>query len=188
MGAGFDSFIVRQPAFARDLAIVEIDHPATQALKRRRLDECGVPVPPNVRFVAADLAAEPVADVLGRAGVSRTAPAFFAWLGVTVYLSRDANRATLAAIAAASAPGSELVFTYVDARVLDRLRAHRAAPDEPWVSGFDPASLPSGLAALGLRLVEDLDGTALAARYAGALVPGRAGHVARAEVRRPPPH
>src|SRR5439155_11527899 len=55
IGAGFDSFIIRQPAFARDITIFEIDHPASQAMKQRRLEECGVSIPSNVRFVAADL-------------------------------------------------------------------------------------------------------------------------------------
>jgi O-methyltransferase involved in polyketide biosynthesis len=39
IGAGFDSFILRRPAFAADLEIFEIDHPATQSLKRKRIAE-----------------------------------------------------------------------------------------------------------------------------------------------------
>src|SRR5262245_64518586 len=114
IGAGFDSFIVRQPAFARDIDVLEIDHPATQAMKRERLAACGVVVPPNVRFVPADLSEESLASVLVRCGFSRTVPAFFSWLGVTIYLSRETNLATLAGIAQSSAPGSAVVFTYID--------------------------------------------------------------------------
>lgn len=193
VGAGFDGFLLRQPAFARDVTIFEIDHPASQAMKRRHLDACGVTVPPNVRFVPADLGAEPLAGVLARCGFSRALPAFFSWLGVTIYLSPDANVATLRGIAASSAPASELVFTYVDQRAFDdrsaefaRLRAGRAVSEEPWVSGFDPATLADELAALGLALVEDLGSPALRERFctgrADGLSPGRAGHVARAEV------
>ncbi len=194
IGAGLDSFIVRQPAFARDLHIFEIDHPATQAMKRQRLDECAARVPPNVDFVPADLTREPLASVLARCNVSRTLPAFFSWLGVTIYLSRDANLATLRGIAASSAAGTEIVFTYIDqqvleggrSQVLEKMRAIRAALGEPWLSGFNPATLASELEVLGLRLVEDLGSLELQQRYCtgrtDGLSPSTSGHVARARV------
>jgi methyltransferase (TIGR00027 family) len=194
LGAGFDSFIVRQPAFARDIDIFEIDHPASQVSKRRRLAECAVPIPPNVHFVSADLSQEALASVLARCAFSRAVPAFFSWLGVTIYLARDANAATLRGIATSSAPGSELAFTYIDQRVLDgrrsamleTMRARRAALDEPWLSGFNPATLAAELRGLGLVLVEDLGGLELRERYCAGrtdgLSPGMAGHVARVRV------
>ncbi len=194
VGAGLDSFIVRQPAFARDLEIIEIDHPATQAMKRQRLAECAVPIPPNVRFVPADLSRESLASVLVRGNVSRVVPAFFSWLGVTIYLSRDTNLVTLRGIAASSAPGSEVVFTYIDQRVLEggrsekleKMRARVAAQGEPWLSGFDPTTLANELRDLGLVLVEDLGAAQLRARYCAkrtdGLSPGATGHIARAQV------
>jgi methyltransferase (TIGR00027 family) len=194
IGAGFDSFIVRQPLFAREVEIFEIDHPATQAMKRERLAACGAAIPPNVRFVPADLAAESLAPVLARCGFSRIVPAFFSWLGVTIYLTRETNLATLAGIAKSSAPGSEVVFTYIDQRALEdgasdtmgRMRAARAAENEPWVSGFDPATLGDDLRALGLELVEDLGSVGLSERYVAGrtdgLLLGKAGHIARVRV------
>jgi methyltransferase (TIGR00027 family) len=195
LGAGLDSFCVRQPAFARTLAIFEVDTPASQALKRERL--AGVEVPANVHFVPADLAREPLGVALRGAGFSSTVPAFFSWLGVTVYLSRDANMTTLRAIAACSAPGSELVFTYLDQRVLDArppgleaMRSKRAERGEPWVSGFDPTTLAAELRVIGLVLLEDLAGAEMTARYCAGrtdgLAAGGTGHVARARVERPP--
>ena len=193
IGAGFDSFILRQPPFAQDLAIFEIDHPASQAMKRQRLAECGAIIPSNVRFVPADLRHQSLPSVLAGCGFSRDTPAFFSWLGVTIYLSRDANRATLRGVALAAAAASEIVFTYTDARafdgrggeVLERMRARRAAEGEPWISGFDPTSLAHDLQGLGLRLVEDLDGPGLLQRHCvgrtDALSLGPASHIARAE-------
>jgi len=194
IGAGFDSFIVRQPLFARDIAIFEIDHPATQAMKRERLEACGAVIPSNVRFVPADLAAESLASVLARCGFSRIVPGFFSWLGVTIYLTRETNLATLAGIAESSAPASEVVFTYIDQRALEeggsdtmgRMRAARAAENEPWVSGFDPTTLADDVRALGLELVEDLGSSGLRERYLAertdGLLLGGAGHIARARV------
>lgn len=194
IGAGFDSFIIRQPAFACDIDIFEIDHPASQAMKQDRLEACGVAMLPNVRFVQADLSHESLASVLARCGFSRAAPAFFSWLGVTIYLTRDANLATLRGIATSSAPGSEVVFTYIDQRTLEggrsatleNVRAGRARLGEPWVSGFDPATLADELRGLGLELVEDMGSLQLTERYCAGrtdgLVPGMTGHVARARV------
>lgn len=193
IGAGFDSFCVRQPTFARDLAVFEIDHPASQAMKRERLATCGATIPTNVHFVAADLSRESLGAALARSGFSRTVPAVFSWLGVTIYLSREANLATLRAIATASARGSEIVFNYIDQRAfeiqsarLQKMRDSVAALGEPWVSGFDPLALASELHRLGLELVEDLGAAELRQRYCSertdGLGPGMFGHIARARV------
>src|SRR4030095_12152331 len=58
VGAGFDSFALRQPVFAREVAIFEIDQPTTQDLKRQRLRDSRVQVPRNLPFVPADLGQE----------------------------------------------------------------------------------------------------------------------------------
>jgi methyltransferase (TIGR00027 family) len=176
IGAGFDSFALRRPAFADALQIFEIDHPATQTLKLQRIRECGIPLPSSVHFIAADLAREDLATALDRSSFRNDEPAFFSWLGVTVYLTRQANLATLRAVAACSAPGSEIVFTYIDqvefapggSRSAHNSNAQAVAmAGEPYVSGFEPDQLAGDLAAVGLTLVEDLDGKAMAARYAG---------------------
>ena len=111
IGAGFDSFALRRPAFAKTLEIFEIDHPSTQSLKVQRVEECGFSPPPSVHFVAADLANEDLTAALARSSFRSNEPAFFSWLGVTVYLTRAANLATLRAVATCGARGSELVFS-----------------------------------------------------------------------------
>lgn len=192
LGAGFDSFLVRQPAFARGLRIIEVDHPATQQAKRARLAACGIAVASNVEFLACDLSREPLGAALARSGFDATVPAFCSWLGVSIYLTRGANETTLAAIASSFASGSELVFTYLDQRAfdgdaLDGLHDGPAATGEPWLSGFTPAALADDLRRLGWELLEDLDGAALNARYCAGRSDGLAasalGHVAHARVR-----
>jgi methyltransferase (TIGR00027 family) len=174
IGAGFDSFALRRPAFSQGLEIFEIDHPATQALKIQRIRQCGVTLPPSVHFIAADLASETLASALGRSSFRSDEPAFFSWLGVTVYLTREANMATLRAVASSSAPGSELVFTYVDQ--IEFAEGGRRSPEhpnaqavarlgEPFVSGFDPKTIANDLKQAGLDLIEDLDGHRMAERY-----------------------
>jgi len=150
-------------------------------------------LPPMLHFVPTDLSCEQLATALTRSPYRRAEPAFFSWLGVTVYLTREANLATFRGIAACAAAGSELVFTYVDQRELDvgsqsirDLRSRTAALGEPWLSGFNPSQLAEDLRQVGLSLVEDFSGEHLWRRYCtedeDALRSTAAVHIARAHV------
>lgn len=196
IGAGFDSYALRRPPEARDVVVYEIDHPATQALKRSRISECEVEVPPSLHFLSADLARESVDEVLSRSPFHVEQPAFFSWLGVTMYLTREANLAALAAIARCGTPGSELVFTYLDQAVfhLERvpaafveLRQAVSSVGEPFVSGFDPGALAADLENVGFELLEDLEDPELVGRYdkhdANELRPVPRSRIARARIK-----
>lgn len=174
IGAGFDSYALRIPPQARELVVYEVDHPATQALKRQQLAACNAMLPPALHFLAADLAKEGLCDVLSRSLFRSDEPAFFSWLGVTMYLTREANLASLHAIARSGASGSELVFTYLDDALFRQERVPETFRDlqravssvgEPFVSGFDPAHLAAYLGAIGFELEEDLEDIELLERY-----------------------
>jgi methyltransferase (TIGR00027 family) len=173
IGAGFDSFCLRRPPFAAQIHIFEIDHPATQALKLSRIRACGVSLPDSVHFVAADLSRQGLGEALAATRYDAHRPAFFSWLGVTMYLTKAANLSTLRAIAGCAPAGSELVFTYMDAARLrspspafEAVQRRVSAKGEPFLSGFDPQTLAAEIAHCGLELVEDLSGPAALARYA----------------------
>lgn len=195
IGAGFDSFALRRPDFSQGADIFEIDHPATQALKMQRIKECAISLPRSVHFVAADLASETLSAVLDRCSFRRDESAFFSWLGVTSFLTREANLAILRAVASHAARGSELVFTYVDqiefnsateSSLMRDLKNSAASMGEPMISGFYPKELANELRQVGLELVEDLDGQMMSERYrrtgANPLRPHASSHVALARV------
>ncbi len=172
IGAGFDSFALRRPRFAQGLQIFEIDFPATQRLKLERIRECALELPDSVHFIAADLAEESVQHALARSSFRTDRLTFFSWLGVSMYLTREANFATFKSIAACAPEASELVFTYFDERLFHlpsdsfrEMERRVASLGEPFLSGFSPPLLAENLAGCGLELVEDLDGGAVAARY-----------------------
>lgn len=194
IGAGLDSFAVRNTALGHPVSVFELDLPATQTLKRQWIAAEALPLASPVHFVPTDLSRETVAAALSRSAFDPSRPAFFSWLGVTMYLPRAANVATLASIASFAAAGSEIVFEYVDQRELDAgtdafdgLRAMTAAVGEPLRSGFDPETLAVDLLRLGLDVVDDLDGRALALRYpdhgTDPLRPPPTQHLALARVR-----
>ncbi len=174
LGAGLDTFAFRRPDLLAQLQVFEIDHPATQAHKRRRLQEIGQEPPGQLHFVPVDFSQEDLASALRRSAYDPQAPSFFSWLGVTYYLTRDAVCATWRAIAEVAPAGSAVIFDYLDtdafvpgrvaARVQIMMDAVRQV-GEPMITGFDPAGLAADLAPLGLRLQEDLGPSDIEARY-----------------------
>jgi methyltransferase (TIGR00027 family) len=147
LGAGLDTFVERRPEYARRLRVFEIDQPAPQAWKRRRLTELGYGVPVWLRLVPVDFeAGASWWDRLAEAGFSAAAPAVVASTGVSMYLTPDANAATLRQLAAL-APGSTVAMTFLlPSELLDeRDRAGLAmaangarASGTPFISYYSP--------------------------------------------------
>jgi methyltransferase (TIGR00027 family) len=153
LGAGLDTFAYRQPAWSSELSIVEVDHPASQQLKREMLSGTGVDIPANVRFADIDFEHETLAEGLLRCGVSSNVPTFFSWLGVTMYLTRSAIDAVLDTVAGFP-PESEIVLTFAQPRAEDEahnLAESAAEVGEPWISYFTPDEIEALLRAHGFR-------------------------------------
>lgn len=162
LGAGLDTFAYRNPH--RGLRVFEIDHPATQAWKREMLKARDIGVPRTLSFAPVDFERQTLADGLRRAGFQSKAPAFLSWLGVTVYLTREAVMDTLRTVAAC-ARGSEIVFdiglppTLLDdeqRRALEAAAARVERIGEPWLTFFDPRVLGAEMRAMGYRQVRVL--------------------------------
>ena len=168
LGAGLDSFAYRSP-LAAGLQVFEVDHPASQEAKLRRLAAAGIGVPDTVAFVACDfraggLAAGTLTGLLTAAGFDPARPAFVSWLGVTMYLSENAISATLAQVGS-FAPGSELVADYMlPAGLRDEagdtyaqlVAAASADQGEPWLSLLSPDQMSGLLSEQGLSVLRHL--------------------------------
>jgi methyltransferase (TIGR00027 family) len=113
LGAGLDTFAQRRSDVASRLKVFEIDQPGPQGWKRQRLMELGFGVPDWLRFVPVDFEeSESWREGLVTAGFDDRKPAIVASTGVSMYLTKDANSATLRQVAAL-APGSTLVMTFL---------------------------------------------------------------------------
>ncbi|HEX4155211.1 MAG TPA: SAM-dependent methyltransferase [Acidobacteriaceae bacterium] len=193
LGAGLDTFACRNPY--PGLQVFEIDHPATQAWKRRLLREAKIDVRESTRFVPVDFERQSLRQELSRAGVDFSAPAAIAWLGVVPYLTTEGFAAT-ARVLGRFAAGSTVVFDYslprealppVEQMMLDSLSARVAQAGEPFQLFFTPQTLAEELVRYGLRVVEDLDPAAITARYLsgradGLRLYGNAAHLCHARV------
>jgi len=188
LGAGLDTFAYRNPH--PGLRVFEIDHPATQAWKHEQLQSAGIAIPPSLTFVPVDFEHQTLANALARSGLNTNAPAFFSWLGVTPYLTREACMTTLHVIAKMPA-GSGVVFDFAidpallnpgQRQALDALSARVARYGEPFQLFFDPSKLQDELKTLGLHRTEFLQGAQINARYFkdrsdGLCVRGGLGHL-----------
>jgi methyltransferase (TIGR00027 family) len=173
LGAGLDTYAYRNP-HGRRLRVFEVDHPSTQAWKRRQLREQGIDLPRWLTFVSVDFEKDSLGDRLHRAGFRRAAPAFISWLGVTMYLTEDAVMQTLRFVAQSCARGTEIVFDFAlpdealgEAERTARAKwAQRVAQiGEPWISHFDPISLARQLTDTGFSEAGSLGATEANARY-----------------------
>jgi methyltransferase (TIGR00027 family) len=150
LGAGLDTFAQRQPQLASRLNVFEVDRPGPQAWKRQRLLELGYGVPEWLRLVPVDF--EAGADQwerLAQSGFDARSPAVVASTGVSMYLTRQANAATLRQVARL-APGSTLALTYLlpadlvapeDRRGLEASAKGAQSSGTPFVSFFRPEEI-----------------------------------------------
>ncbi len=113
LGAGLDTFAQRRPEIASRLRVFEVDQPGPQAWKRRRLIELGFGVPEWLRLVPVDFeAGESLWEELAAAGFDAVRPAVVVSTGVSMYLTKEANAATLQQFAGL-VPASTLAMTFL---------------------------------------------------------------------------
>jgi methyltransferase (TIGR00027 family) len=174
LGAGLDTFAQRRPELAARLRVFEVDQPGTQAWKRRRLLELGYGIPEWLRLVPVDFeAGVSWRDEAAAAGFDPARPAVVASAGVSMYLTAEANAATLRDLATLT-PGSSVATTFllpldlVDAR--DRqgwIMAENGARSSgtPFLSFFAPAEFLGLARAAGFADVRHVSGHELNDRY-----------------------
>ena len=162
LGAGYDTRGLRLPA-AVNLPVFELDQPPTQERKKERLVKRDGVLPENVTYVPFDLLEEGVGAPLERAGFESGKKSVFIWEGVLSYLTPEAVDATLAWVTATGAPGSRLVFTYVDVALLRAngedeppWSAQVAKVGEPFRYGLDPGLMDDFLGSRGLKPIWDV--------------------------------
>jgi methyltransferase (TIGR00027 family) len=193
LGAGLDTFAYRSPHAG--LRVFEVDHPATQEWKREQLLAAEIAIPSSLTFAPVDFEQQTLGAGLELCGFETRAPAFFSWLGVVPYLTREACMTTLRWIAKLPA-GSGVVFDFaIDPTLLnagqreafDALSKRVAAAGEPFQLFFGPAKLQDELRSLGFHRTEFLQGKQINERYFqdradGLCVRGSLGHLMAAWV------
>jgi methyltransferase (TIGR00027 family) len=162
LGAGLDTRPYRLPGIER-VKVYEVDLPAVQADKKRKIEQHFGRLPGHVTFVPIDFDTQTLEAVLAGTTFDRSRPALFIWEGVTQYISEDGVRRTLDFVGK-SAPGSSIVFTYVLKSIIERRSdipnadrmMDRVAEQAPWIFGLEPSGIQPYLEIFHLLLVEDV--------------------------------
>jgi methyltransferase (TIGR00027 family) len=171
VGAGLDARAHRMTELARS-KVFEVDHPATQELKRRRATRLP---PAPVTYVALDfMQSSSLRDALASAGHDASAATVWVWEGVTMYLSPEATATTLADIARCSARESRLVMSYATPYLYGLASALRGPAfaafrtlREPLVGLMPTSAARSMLEGEGFDVVSDESSPEWAWRYGG---------------------
>ena len=180
IGAGMDSFALRRSDLMPHLQVFEIDRPATQEIKQKRLRRAGLDIPRGLHFVPADLERVPAMNALAESEFEPARRAFLSFLGVVYYLSREVFASTVRSIAEGTAAGSQLVVDYMldtgstwpehrEKRV--QLKAYVAKRGEPMRSDFSLDQMSTLMAEEGFRTIDGITMMDLGHRYAEELGP-----------------
>lgn len=159
IGAGFDTLGYRLADEFSQLDIIEIDHPATQSVKRMALTGGNVTPLHNLRFVERDLSIEHLPMDMLNDGKST----IFIMEGVLMYLSSDDVGQLLTTLRRASAERMQIFFSFMTrwpdggsgfrprSRLVELWLAWRS---EPFTWAIEPVAIQDFLAAHQLKLME----------------------------------
>jgi methyltransferase (TIGR00027 family) len=165
IGAGMDSFTLRRTDLMDRLKVFELDLPASQELKKNRIQRLNKNLPDKVEYIPSDSEEETVMEALSRSSFSFDRPAFFSWLGTTYYLTRRAVVQSLKAIVKHTTIGSEIVFDYgipphlhrgMDRLAWKTIKQASLRCGEPILTSFLPEHMADILKNMGYYLREQL--------------------------------
>lgn len=174
LGAGLDTFALRQKELGSKITVYEIDEPDTQAWKEQRLVALGFGIPDGLRFVPVDFEKNTNWLLsLANAGFDTNSPAIIACTGVSMYLTQEAILGMLQQVASL-APHSTLAISFLlpkellhpdEQRLLEMAMKGAAAAGTPFMSFFTPEQMLELSAKAGFRDAEIVSGSDLSGRY-----------------------
>ncbi len=172
LGAGYDSRAYRFDLAGKVMAF-EVDHPATQADKVKKVVEIFGKIPEHVRFVPVDFNTQDLGESLRTAGYDDKLVTLFIWQGVSMYLTAEGVNDTLAYVVHNSGMGSAIVFDYVCREVLEgeqqsevrSMRRYRFMTGEGLTFGIPKGKAEEYLLQRGFRQAKDIGAGELKEAY-----------------------
>lgn len=163
LGAGYDTFAYRQPTWAKQIRIFEVDHPAVAKDKKMRLKASGIEIPDNVHYVAADFTKrEWQSELLQCAVFRRDSVSFCSALGLAYYLEKEVFGRLCAILSSLLPEGSAVVFDYPDengftekaGKQIRKQALLASAANEKMFAGYSYEELEKMLSAYGFLIYE----------------------------------
>jgi len=176
MGAGLDMRAFRLEEL-NDIPVFEVDFPATQQLKQRKLEAIELPERNYLTYVPIDFNEDELGDVLTKSGYDHNLKTLFIWEGVTMYLDAESVDRTLAFVASNTGTGTTLYFDYLMQSVLDgrcnypeavavrKTKSFNSDGVEKYTYGIEETEMEEFLSARKFKLLEHMTGESLKTRY-----------------------
>ncbi len=114
LGAGFDTRAHRFAELLEGRRVIEVDYGATQEYKKARVAAALGAIPDHLTYAPIDFTTDTLAHVLFRAGYRPDEKTFYICEGVSMYVPEEGIRQTLRTVAEISAPGSSMMFEYMN--------------------------------------------------------------------------
>jgi methyltransferase (TIGR00027 family) len=124
LGAGYDSRAYRFRQLMPGIRVFEVDHPATQQVKIKKVMAVLGELPLHVSYVSVDFNRETLEIRVPECGYDESLKTLFIWEGVIMYLTSDAVDSTLRFIAQNSGSGSQVIFDYIYTALMDGTVRH----------------------------------------------------------------
>ncbi len=180
LGAGYDSRAIRfYPALQHSL-VYEIDRPLMQQHKIKKLAECDITPPSNLRFLPIDFNQQNLSDALAQIPLQTGDKCLFLLEGLLMYLEPAHVKNLFNAISDYSSDGSQIIFDFVNQHALteeilfggdEAGYGVKESVDcvrrigEKWTFGIAATEVEKVLQQYGFALLDYADASKLAARF-----------------------
>lgn len=174
LGAGYDTLALRLHREYPDVLFVECDHPATQRVKRRVVEERAL-AGPSLQLLPVDLGQRTLEEAIASLPEYRSsADTFLIAEGLTMYLQPEDMDALFAFLRESAGPGSRFAFTFMEPQRNGKIDFPGSTPlvrpwlrlvGEPFTWGIRRDALPAYLEERGFRLEELAAADTLRERY-----------------------
>ena len=173
-GAGYDTFAYRQPVWANEIQIFEIDHPSTANDKKMRLKNSNITIPDNVQYITADFMKQQWQMALTQnIKFNKNRISFCSILGVTYYLSVQTFVDLISAFGTLLPVGSSVVFDYPDENSCSDKAGERVkkqtmlagAAKEKMLAGYSCEDMENILSSHGFLIYEQLTPMEMTRQY-----------------------
>lgn len=165
LGAGCDSRVFRFSQELSSAKVFEVDHPATQSQKKKKIEENRSLFPGNVVLVPLDFFASSIADGLMEKGYNCSESTFFMLEGVSMYLSPHVMSRLLSQLYSISKTGNKILFDYAYLSMIEgnempygakEMLAHGKRKNEPYLFGIKKGGADAYLENFGFKLDYDM--------------------------------
>ena len=157
LGSGYDTFSLRQPKWAENLEIFELDKPAAVEDKLMRIKRAGIDVSANVHCVQADLSDSDWCEILLSNGFSRGKVSCVGAYGIIYYLPHGVFESLLQKLSLLLPKGSSLIFDYPDRlKSIKKQHSLASAAGEEMAAAYSYTEMEHLLAENGFLIYEHL--------------------------------